>query len=103
MGGMPAAAKTPAKALTSSWNAPAEGVSVVMVSYWTGPVLFAAIEAVLAPNQEGVVELIIVDNGNPPAFFEISTFTPGVPSSLICIRRVISWAPRHSGLAAKLH
>jgi len=64
---MVAAAKTPAKALTSSWNAPAEGVSGVMVSYWTGPVLFAAIEAVLAQNQEGVVELIVVDNGNPPA------------------------------------
>ncbi len=70
MRGMTAAAKTPAKALTSSWNAPAEGVSVVMVSYWTGPVLFAAIEAVLAQNQEGVVELIMVDNGNPPVVTE---------------------------------
>ncbi|MCH8112841.1 MAG: glycosyltransferase family 2 protein [Proteobacteria bacterium] len=67
LGRMTAAAKTPAKALTSSWNAPAEGVSVVVVSYWTGPVLFAAIEAVLAQDQEGVVELIMVDNGNPPA------------------------------------
>ena len=38
-----------------------------MVSYWTGPVLFAAIEAVLAQNQEGVVELVLVDNGNPLA------------------------------------
>ncbi len=38
-----------------------------MVSYWTGPVLFAAIEAVLAHDQEGVVELVLVDNGNPPA------------------------------------
>lgn len=43
-----------------------EGVSVVMVSYWTGPVLHAAIEAVLAREQYGVVELILVDNGNPP-------------------------------------
>ena len=45
---------------------PVEGVSVVMVSYRTGPVLTAAIEAVLARDQEGVVELILVDNGNPP-------------------------------------
>ena len=41
------------------------GVSVVMVSYRTGPVLNAAIESVLAPDQTGVVELILVDNGNP--------------------------------------
>ena len=45
---------------------PMEGVSVVMVSYRTGPVLAAAIEAVLARDQEGVVELILIDNGNPP-------------------------------------
>jgi len=38
-----------------------------MVSYWTGPVLFAAIEAVLAQDEESVVEFILVDNGNPPA------------------------------------
>ena len=37
-----------------------------MVSYRTGPVLSAAIEAVLAPDQAGVVELVLVDNGNPP-------------------------------------
>ena len=43
------------------------GVSVVMVSFWTGSVLTEAIESVLAPDQEGVVELILVDNGNPPA------------------------------------
>ena len=42
------------------------GVSVIMVSYRTGPVLFAAIESVLSPDQEGVVELILIDNGNPP-------------------------------------
>ena len=46
---------------------PVAGVSVVMVSYRTGPVLWAAIEAVLAPKQDGVVELILIDNGNPPA------------------------------------
>ena len=45
---------------------PREGVSVVMVSYRTGPVLLQAIEAVLAPHQEGVAELILIDNGNPP-------------------------------------
>ena len=44
-----------------------EGISVVMVSYWTGPVLSATIEAVLAPEQRAVVELMVVDNGNPPA------------------------------------
>jgi len=46
---------------------PAPGVSVVMVSYRTGPVLWTAIEAVLARNQEGVVELILIDNGNSPS------------------------------------
>ena len=45
---------------------PGEGVSVVMVSYRTGEVLFPAIDAVLAPDQEGVAELILIDNGNPP-------------------------------------
>ena len=43
----------------------AANVSVVMVSYWTGSVLTAAIESVLAPDQEGLLELILVDNGNP--------------------------------------
>ena len=37
-----------------------------MVSYRTGPVLCEAIEAVLARDQAGVAELILVDNGNPP-------------------------------------
>ena len=46
-------------------NPPGE-VSVVMVSYRTGPVLAQAIDAVLAPDQAGVGELILVDNGNPP-------------------------------------
>ena len=44
----------------------ASDVSVIMVSYRTGPVLSAAIESVLAPDQEGVIELILIDNGNPP-------------------------------------
>ncbi len=39
-------------------------VSIVMVTYYTGPVLFEAIEAVL--SQDGLRELILVDNGNPP-------------------------------------
>ena len=47
-------------------GAAAEGISVVMVSFRTGPALPQAIEAVLAPDQEGVAELILVDNGNPP-------------------------------------
>ena len=46
-------------------TSPGEGVSVVMVSYRTGEVLFPAIDAVLAPDQEGVAELILIDNGNP--------------------------------------
>lgn len=37
-------------------------VSVIMVSYNTGPVLFRAIDAVI--RQEGLHELIVVDNGN---------------------------------------
>ncbi len=41
------------------------GVSVVMVSYRTGPVLFDAIDAVL--GQADLAELIVADNGNPPA------------------------------------
>ncbi len=36
-----------------------------MVSYQTGPVLFESIEAVLAANQRGVDEVILVNNGNP--------------------------------------
>lgn len=43
-----------------------EGSSVVVVSYWTGPILFEAMDSVLAPDQKGVIELILVDNGNPP-------------------------------------
>ena len=38
--------------------------SVIMVSYNTGPVLFRAVESVLA--QTAPVELYLVDNGNPP-------------------------------------
>jgi len=39
-------------------------ISVVMVSYYTGPVLFEAIASVLA--QTAPLELMLVDNGNPP-------------------------------------
>ena len=49
---------------------PAAGTSVVMVSYRTGPVLTAAIDAVLARDQEGMAELILIDNGNPPEVVE---------------------------------
>ncbi len=38
-------------------------VSVIMVSYHTGPVLWLAINAVC--RQEGLKELVIVNNGNP--------------------------------------
>ena len=37
--------------------------SVIMVSYHTGPILDEAIRAVL--NQQGLEEIIVVDNGNP--------------------------------------
>jgi len=43
-------------------------VSVVMVSYHTGPVLAQAIDAVLA--QGPMVELCLVDNGNPTEVVE---------------------------------
>lgn len=38
--------------------------SVIIVSYYTGSVLFACLKSVL--RQEGLHELILVDNGNPP-------------------------------------
>lgn len=38
-------------------------VSIIMVSYHTGPILSRAIEAAI--KQEGLQELIIIDNGNP--------------------------------------
>ena len=44
-----------------------EEVSIIMVSYWTGPILFEAINAALGRSQAGVKELILVDNGNPPS------------------------------------
>ena len=56
----------PEDTATPPRGGPAAGVSVVMVSYRTGPVLGPVIESVLAPDQEGVVELILIDNGNPP-------------------------------------
>ena len=45
----------------------AEGVSVVMVSYRTGPILYSAIDSVLGFSQKGIIEVIVVDNGNLPA------------------------------------
>lgn len=39
-------------------------ISIVMVSYYTGPVLMQALDAALA--QTGLDELILVNNGNPP-------------------------------------
>lgn len=38
--------------------------SVIMVTYHTGPVLYSAIASVLM--QEGLADLVLVDNGNPP-------------------------------------
>jgi GT2 family glycosyltransferase/nucleoside-diphosphate-sugar epimerase len=45
-------------------SADAPMVSVVMVAYNTGPVLYRAIESVL--EQPELLELILVNNGNPP-------------------------------------
>ena len=57
--------REPKLGVTTHHGDPAkQGVSVVMVSYRTGPVLFPAIDSVLSPGQEAVVELILVDNGN---------------------------------------
>jgi len=39
-------------------------LSFIMVSYYTGPVLREAIDAVL--GQDSAIELILVNNGNPP-------------------------------------
>ena len=59
--------REPKLGVTTHHGDPAkQGVSVVMVSYRTGPVLFAAIDSVLSQTQEAVVELILIDNGNPP-------------------------------------
>jgi GT2 family glycosyltransferase len=55
-----------AEALAPPPAAPAAAAltSVVIVSYHTGPALLAAIDSVLA--QDRPVELLLVDNGNPP-------------------------------------
>ena len=42
--------------------------SVIMVSYHTGPDLFAAIDSVLGQTEP--VELCLVDNGNPPEIIQ---------------------------------
>ena len=47
-----------------------EEVSIVMVSYWTGPILFEAINAALDHTQAGVKELVLVDNGNKRSVIE---------------------------------
>jgi len=40
-----------------------ESISVVIVSYYTGPILFKSISSVL--SQEEISQVIVVDNGNP--------------------------------------
>lgn len=47
---------------------PSTALSVVMVSYWTGPALGAAIDSVLSEPE--AAQLVLVDNGNPPAVIE---------------------------------
>ena len=58
--------RTPQGAAALGHDDPPGEVSVIMVSYRTGPVLALAVDAALAPDQEGVTELILVDNGNSP-------------------------------------
>ena len=58
--------QTPQEAVAPCHDDPPGEVSVIMVSYRTGPVLAPAVDAVLAPDQEGVGELILVNNGNSP-------------------------------------
>lgn len=41
--------------------------SVILVSYHTGPVLFVSVKSAL--RQKQLAEVILVDNGNPPATF----------------------------------
>lgn len=60
------ASQSKEKAAALGREEPPGEVSVVMVSYRTGPVLTQAIDAVLSPDQAGIGELILVDNGNPP-------------------------------------
>lgn len=43
-------------------------ISAIVVSYYTGPVLLRSIDALLASPE--IVEIILVDNGNPPADIE---------------------------------
>jgi len=43
-------------------------VSVIIVSYNTGPIIYRTLDYTLA--QEGLKEIIIVDNGNPPEVLE---------------------------------
>ncbi|MEM7171153.1 MAG: glycosyltransferase family 2 protein [Pseudomonadota bacterium] len=57
--------------MTASQKACLEGapcVSAIVVSYFTGPVLFRALEALLQQSELG--EAVLVDNGNPPDVLE---------------------------------
>lgn len=49
-------------------NESASLTSIVMVSFYTGPVLFEAVRSVLAQTEP--VQLCLVDNGNPPEVVE---------------------------------
>ncbi len=61
---MSAPAAAPPPAPPSGQTSGASLTSVILVSYFTGPVLDRAIEAVLL--AESPVELVLVNNGNPP-------------------------------------
>src|SRR5262249_49612244 len=41
-----------------------EGFSIIMVSYHTGPILFASVRAAL--KQKNLAQVILVNNGNAP-------------------------------------
>lgn len=66
---MEAAAPANAVLLASESAGPVEpapaapGISVLVVTFWTGPFLYKCVTSVLA--QTDIAELIIIDNGNP--------------------------------------
>lgn len=61
---MSAIASVPASTTPSSDPAPSPTVSVIIVSYWTGPVLMRSVMSAI--RQPEVSEVIVVDNGNWP-------------------------------------
>ena len=59
-------------------NAP---ITAIVISYFTGPVLARCIASLR--NAEGVAEIILVDNGNPPGELEKATAGSGAPVRIL--------------------